>query len=628
MQYKKGFLIMCSVALITSVITSSAVSSANAQPPATLNDQFSGQATPDSNTGSFAASGSYLKIGIASYAHYGDYGIGYGFQYPHGYEHAAVAWWGEGFTFGYLAGSGEFVATSYESWPFGGLTLVSETIVMDVADEAVYEIVLKTTDNRVELVHTFRFFKETKFVILDVVIKNISTDALNGVRYRRVWDFDMDNTVDGSDGFNVDLSRNMLYCWEWHYAALAASSITPPNEWDIDAWDDLYDRLPGDWVYTGPFPVFGDYCVRLEWVYNSIAPGESETITMYHMGGDSKNDLDASYDLAESVVSPPSVEKSFTDTTLFETLLAQEAILNNVTLSGDFTSTLDFTNFEIVSITTGSFAGKGFSKGECQTTLGGISYTGNWQGALFLKPQEGKIYLKGAMSGEISATVEGYLTESVIGSGTYDQYQATWRIGRLGSTTTSATVNLTGTLSYQSSSEFPATELYILQTNIEGTISGHYSGPLSTVLTHLRVVEGTNPYSGEGFSIISYVSESGIGEGWTYDKIVSPGKVRLKGLFDSPLFGIVTATLNESELPRTLSINVERVDLALPPMADLKVTAWGPGRVSPGQTVNYVIEYRNEGLKAADDVIVFNALDDFVKHISALGNTWPRSQAT
>lgn len=157
-------------------------------------------------------------------------------------------------------------------------------------------------------------------------------------------------------------------------------------------------------------------------------------------------------------LSKPLIEKSFTESTLLETLRSQKALLN-VSVSGDFSSTLNFTNFEIASITTGPFAGKGFSKGEFETTLEGITYKGGWKGALFLKPQEKKIYLKGAISGEISATVEGYLTESVPENGIYDQYQATWKIGRLGTTTTSATIKLNGILSYQSDSEFPSTEL-------------------------------------------------------------------------------------------------------------------------------------------------------------------------
>ncbi len=354
--------------------------------------------------------------------------------------------------------------------------------------------------------------------------------------------------------------------------------------------------------------------IAMEWFYRHVLGIGGNGVT--------ENNLRLLYNEIEyalKVSIPPCVEKSFTDTTLFETLLGQQAVLDNVVVSGDFDGTLNFTNFEIVSITTGPFAGKGFSKGEWEATLGGISYTGDWKGAQFLKPQEGKIYLKGAVSGEISATVEGYLTETVPGSGTYDQYQATWKIGRLGGTITSATINLNGTVSYQSSSDFPAVELYVLQTNIEGPISGHYSGDLSIIITHLRVTEETNPYWGEGFSIVSYVSESGSGEGWTYDNLVSPDRVKLKGLFTSPLFGIVSATLDESELPRTLFLNIERVDLGLPPMADLEVTTWGPGRVSPGQTISYVIEYRNDGVRNAEDVVVVAVLPSEVEYISSTG---------
>lgn len=223
-------------------------------------------------------------------------------------------------------------------------------------------------------------------------------------------------------------------------------------------------------------------------------------------------------------------EKSFTELNLFESLLSQKGIVN-VTVSGDLNGTLNFTNFEMVSIETGSFAGKGFSKGEWQANLEGLSYEGSWQGMFFLKENEGKIYLKGTISGEISGIVEGYLTESVEGSGIYDHYQATWRLNRLGTETVSATIDLNGTINYQTTAEYPSTGLYTLQTSIEGDCLGHYTGPLSTVVTHIRVANETNPYYGEGFSIISYISDSGQGEGWTYDKEVVPGIVELKGEF-------------------------------------------------------------------------------------------------
>jgi parallel beta-helix repeat protein len=318
------------------------------------------------------------------------------------------------------------------------------------------------------------------------------------------------------------------------------------------------------------------------------------------------------------VVAPSTLsEKSFNQSTLTETLLSHKASLTNVMVSGDFESTLSFTSFDMVTFTTGSFAGKGFSKGQFETVFEGISYKGNWQGVLYLKPQERRIYLKGAVTGEIAGIVEGHLTESIPESGTYDQYEATWKIGRLGNVYTSATVTLKGTLTYQDSTEYLSTGLYILQTNIEGDVSGRYSGSLDTVLTHLRVSDENNPYFGEGFSIISYVSEFGSGEGWTYDRVIGQGKVELKGMFSNPLLGIFSANLDETASPRTLFLTIERIDLGLPPAPNLRVKTWGPARVSPGQTVNYLIEYRNDGLKAVNEAIIFNNLHPLLEFVSA-----------
>jgi len=302
--------------------------------------------------------------------------------------------------------------------------------------------------------------------------------------------------------------------------------------------------------------------------------------------------------------------------TLSETLLSQKAVLNNISVSGDLNGAIGFTSFEMVSITTGSFAGKGFSKGQWQANLEGLSYEGSWQGMFFLNEDERRIYLKGTISGEISGIVEGYLTESAPGSG-YDQYQATWRLNKLRTETVSATINLNGDVTYQTSTEYPSTELYALQTFVEGNCFGHYTGPLSTVLTHVRVTDETNPYHGEGFSIISYISDSGQGEGWMYDKLVSPGIVKLKGIFTSPLLGIVKATLNETKTPRTLLVTLERIDLGLPPAPDLRVKVWGPRRVSPGQTVDYIIEVRNDGVKSAENITVKELLPWEVNYVSS-----------
>jgi len=323
-----------------------------------------------------------------------------------------------------------------------------------------------------------------------------------------------------------------------------------------------------------------------------------------NLSGNEASVLDDLWSSSIPAVPGPGKEVNSSDCTLLETVVKQELTLEGITVRGDFQSTLDFTSFEIVTITTGPFAGKGFSKGKCRTTLDGVLYEGDWNGAVFLEPQGRKIYLKGAISGEIEATVEGYLNESVPESSIYDEYYATWNIGHLGGRITSGTINLSGSVSAQSSSEFGATNLYVLQSNVHGVTYSYYDGELSCVVNHVRIQDVTNPYDGEGFSMISYLFDSGSGQGWTYDKAASPGKLEMKGLFSYPFFGIVSGVLDESEVPRTLSMTVQRVDFGVPPAPDLKVIAWGPKRVSPGESVTYILEYRNDGLKITDNATV------------------------
>lgn len=52
----------------------------------------------------------------------------------------------------------------------------------------------------------------------------------------------------------------------------------------------------------------------------------------------------------------------------------------------------------------------------------------------------------------------------------------------------------------------------------------------------------------------------------------------------------------------------------------LKVSVWGPGRVSPGQTIDYLIEYRNDGLKAAENVPLVFRLPSEAEYVSTIGD--------
>ena len=324
----------------------------------------------------------------------------------------------------------------------------------------------------------------------------------------------------------------------------------------------------------------------------------------------------------EGYIIPPTTEVIMNETassthTLFETITSQNATLNT-SVTGDLNGTLNFTDLEIVLINTGYFNGKGFSKGNWSANIEGSLYNGQWEGMLFKKPEERKIHLKGRVSGGLKGIVEGYSTESVNGSGVYDQYQATWTISHIDTDIVFATLDVNGTVHYQESSEY-SSELYALQTSINGEALGYYNGSLSIVLTHVRIDNETNPYHSEGFSIISYVSEYGSGEGWTYNGLVSPNISQLNGLFANPLMGIVSGTLDESELSRTLSMSIERIDLGLPPMADLNVRVWGPGSVSPGATIDYILEYRNYGLKGAKDKEIVIMLPRNMSYISNTG---------
>jgi uncharacterized repeat protein (TIGR01451 family) len=226
---------------------------------------------------------------------------------------------------------------------------------------------------------------------------------------------------------------------------------------------------------------------------------------------------------------------------------------------------------------------------------------------LFNKSGERKIYLKGTVLGGLRGLTDGYLIESKSGSGIYDVYNSTWTLNHLGSDLTFAELTINGTVNYQKSKN-DKSEIYILQGNFRGNATGYYNKSMDLVLTHIRINNKTKEYYGSGFSIISYVCAYGSGSGWTYDKAVSHNITKLTGFFTEPLWGLIFGKLDESGPKRTLCITIERIDIGLPPRPILIVNVWGPSRVSPGQTINYILEYKNVGLKSAINTEIIMAL--------------------
>lgn len=308
-------------------------------------------------------------------------------------------------------------------------------------------------------------------------------------------------------------------------------------------------------------------------------------------------------------------EKSSTNNTSIEAISSQGVILNNINVSGDLRGSFNFASFEIITITTGPFAQKGFFKAEWVANLEGLNYSGTYKGMIYPDPKENKIYLKGLVEGGLKGIAETEFIETIPESNTYDRYLGTWKLNSIGVETVASTIKLEGTLSYQPPHYFNS-GLYFYQADMEGFSFGHYSGPLSAVVTHIRLT-GENEYQGQGFSLLSYTSRLGQGEGFSFSQLNLPAQIELQGLFTGPLLGILNATLNEAASPKTLSGRVERLDLGLPPAPDLKVKVWGPQRISPGQTIAYIIEYRNDGVKSATEAIVYFYPNALVTYNSA-----------
>ncbi|MDD5687086.1 MAG: hypothetical protein PHE88_04555 [Elusimicrobia bacterium] len=307
----------------------------------------------------------------------------------------------------------------------------------------------------------------------------------------------------------------------------------------------------------------------------------------------------------ESPVSISNLSETYSkDNLIYETLKSQRIVLNNTVFHGEsIVGSLNFQNFEKIDIKTGSFADKGLFKSSFTINVGNASYPCFWKGISYLNTKERNIYMNGYVEGAGSGIIEAVIQESVVGSGNYDIYNATLTITEIGSQSIADRINLSGSIIYQTETEYPNTKIHYLQTAVEGTAAGYYTGNLTTIITLLRIDEISNPCNNEGFSIMSYNSSLGSGMSYSYVKKSTINETNLKGAITGPIYGLLSAYLDESVTPKKLSMSITRLDYGKPPQPDLKVKIWGPGSaISPGQTITYTMEVRNDGLKDAENM--------------------------
>jgi|GEM_PF-1687601 len=304
-------------------------------------------------------------------------------------------------------------------------------------------------------------------------------------------------------------------------------------------------------------------------------------------------------------------------TSLSATLRTQDIALTGVISTGTLAGTVAYTGFTLTTVHTGGFDGKGFARSAWTATLGGVNYSGQMKAMVFYTSAIGKMYLKGATTGDITGTFDGYLSETSPGSGVYNSCSVTWIYNRLKTSSSIGALYLSGGASINSTQDYPNVPMKLVQENVAGNATGYISGSLNATLTHLRVDDPTNPYNGEGYLSLSYIDNQGSGSGWTYAKKPASGPLQLNGFLSAPTDGIATGTLNDTVAPNTLTLNIEHINPNEVKPSEIEVHIFGPSRVSVGSTVIYRVTLKNKGVLPITNMSLKVELPELVSFVSA-----------
>ena len=275
-----------------------------------------------------------------------------------------------------------------------------------------------------------------------------------------------------------------------------------------------------------------------------------------------------------------------------------------LSVDGDLTGEMDLL-LNSLEITSGSFQGQALFRGTWEATLQGADYQGECMGSFF-PTVRGRYTLKGTLSGDLCGLLEGVLIPE--NEGSTKVLNATCALTRLGIEPVDAQLSLQGTIAENQMG--PDSQMVIRQSSVymqgEGRSPDGQVEAISSMVTQVVVIEPDNLWQGYGICHLSYTLPLGSGEIWG---VISPSDTGqtdreiLQGLSTSPLRGLVSGQTFLGP-PRTLLLMVETAAPGEGPKPNLVAYPVGPRSISPGQTVDYLVEYRNDGMVPAEDVVV------------------------
>ncbi len=251
--------------------------------------------------------GQHLVVGINQG---GGFGVGKengnkwaGFQFPPGPQHESLAifFWGEGWKISYkYREEGKVVDTTAwwqpeVGWPppkANGFEPISARSLRDDDQECLYEVVVRTTDGRLQLTFLFIFRKAYPSVIVTTQVQNTSDRELFDIIYARTADFDIhQNTVNDwtsndsaafATGNNPAKNTPRVMMSIAGFAGKQDCSRATVFYAEESAWDDFDIRGPGRRVVKNRTPVTTDGHGSVHYNLYALRPTEtSEVETVY-----------------------------------------------------------------------------------------------------------------------------------------------------------------------------------------------------------------------------------------------------------------------------------------------------------------------------------------------------------